>query len=85
MVAALERFHTSVVTGQLSHDGDEDLSRHVKNAHKKETRSGLVIRKDRPHSPRKIDLAVCAVLAYEARGDVIQSGKVKKKAVFAGF
>ena len=85
MVAALERFHTAAVTGQLSHDGDERLSRHVKNAHRKETRSGLVIRKDRPHSPRKIDLAVCAVLAYEARGDVVQSGKVKRKAVFAGF
>jgi hypothetical protein len=85
MVAALERFHTSTVTGQLTHDGDERLARHIGNARKKETRSGLLIRKDRPHSPRKIDLAVCAVLAYEARGDVIQSGKVKKKTAFAGF
>jgi hypothetical protein len=85
MVAALERFHTAALTGQLTHDGDERLARHIKHANKKETRSGLVIRKDRPHSPRKIDLAVCAVLAYEARGDVIQSGKVKKKSVFAGF
>jgi len=85
MVAALERFHTAAVTGQLSHNGDENLTRHIHNAHKKETRSGLLIRKDRARSPRKIDLAVCAVLAYEARGDVIQSGKIKKKAVFAGF
>ena len=85
MVAALERFHTAAITGQLTHDGDERLSRHLGNARKKETRSGVVIRKDRPKSPRKIDLAVCAVLAYEARGDVIQSGKQKKKTAFAGF
>jgi hypothetical protein len=85
MVAALERFHTGAVTGQLTHDGDERLARHIKQAHRKETRSGVLIRKDRPHSPRKIDLAVCAVLAYEARGDVVQSGKVKRKTQFAGF
>jgi len=86
MVAALERFHTAVVTGQLSHDGDEALVRHVANARRKETRSGILIRKDRPQSPRKIDLAVCAVLAYEARGDVIQSGATRKKTYkMAGF
>ena len=86
MVAALERFHTAVITGQLIHDGDDDLARHLGNARKKETRSGTLIRKDRPQSPRKIDLAVCAVLAYEARGDVIQSGGAKKKTYkMAGF
>ena len=79
MVAALERFSTAVMTGQLSHNDDEALNRHIGNAKRKETRSGVVIRKDRPHSPRKIDLAVCAVLAYEARGDVIQTGGAKKK------
>ena len=86
MVAALERFHTAVLTNQLSHDGSEDLARHLGNARKKETRSGTLIRKDRPQSPRKIDLAVCAVLAYEARGDVIQSGGGRKKTYkVAGF
>ncbi len=87
MVAALERFHTAAVTGQLSHDGGETLARHVGNAKKKITRSGVLVRKDRPGSPRKIDAAVCAVLAYEARGDVITAGWVahKKKPRFAGF
>lgn len=87
MCSALERFHTGVITGQLLHDGNTDLARHVGNARRKETRSGVLIRKDRPKSPRKIDLAMAAVLAYEARGDVIQSGltKKKKKPVFAGF
>lgn len=86
MVAALERFSTAIITGQLSHDGDVNMSRHIGNARRKETRSGLLIRKDRPQSPRKIDLAICAVLAYEARGDVIQSGVTKKRrSVMAGF
>ena len=87
MVSALERFHTATITAQLVHDGDEDLARHIGNARRKETRSGVVIRKDRPKSPRKIDLAMSAVLAYEARGDVIQSGltKKKRKPVMAGF
>jgi phage terminase large subunit-like protein len=74
------------VTAQFTHTDDDRLNRHIANAKRKETRSGVVIRKDRPQSPRKIDLAVCAVLAYEARGDVIQSGVVKKKkTIVAGF
>lgn len=86
MVSALERFHTAAVTNQLTHTGDSDLARHIGNARRKETRSGILVRKDRPQSPRKIDLAVCAVLAYEARGDVIQAGGIKKKkTIMAGF
>jgi len=87
MCMALERFHTAAVTGQLTHDGGDILARHVGNAKKKQTRSGIQIRKDRPGSPNKIDAAVCAVLAYEARGDVIAAGwsAVKKKFKVAGF
>ena len=87
MCAALERFHTAAVTGQLTHDGNQVMARHIGNAKKKETRSGIQIRKDRPQSPRKIDIAVCCTLAYEARGDVISAGwsAVKKKFKFAGF
>lgn len=87
MVSALERFHTAVVTSQLIHDNGDILARHIGNAKKKDTRSGIVIRKDRPKSANKIDAAVCAVLAYEARGDVIQSGVTapKKKYKVVGF
>lgn len=87
MCSALERFHTACVTGQLTHDADVVLARHVGNAKKKETRSGIQIRKDRPKSPRKIDAAMAAVLAYEARGDVVSAGwsQSKKKFKVAGF
>lgn len=90
MCFALERFHTAVVTGQLTFGSnpadDEILSRHIGNAKRKETRSGIQIRKDRLGSPRKIDAAVTATLAYEARGDVVAAGwSPKKKARVAGF
>jgi hypothetical protein len=88
MCAALERFHTAAVTGQLKHagDGNDVLSRHISNAKRKDTRSGTAIRKDRPKSPRKIDACITSVLAYEARGDVVASGATRKrKTRIAGF
>ena len=88
VVAALNRYHTAVSTGQMTHDGNEIVTRHIHNAKVKMTRDGAQIRKDRPQSPNKIDLTMAAVLAYEARGDAIEAGlnKVKKKVYkTAGF
>lgn len=75
MVSALERFHTAVVDGSLNHDGDTRLRRHVLNAKRKITTSGLVIRKDFKGSPRKIDAAMAAALAYEARSNAVAAGQ----------
>jgi hypothetical protein len=80
MAEALERFHTAAITSQLSHDPSgplgEVLTDHVLNARKSESvRGGYVaIRKPVINGMRKIDGAVSAVLAYEARGDAIASG-----------
>jgi hypothetical protein len=74
MAAALERFHTAVLGGQLSHDGDSLLTSHVLNARRRESRSGLLIGKEHPKSARKIDAAMAAVLAYECRSDAVASG-----------
>ena len=52
-------------TGNLSHDGDPMLARHVGHAVAKVTPFGTVITKAHPDSPRKIDVAVAAVIAYE--------------------
>lgn len=83
MAFALERFHTAVTTGECSHDGDPRLSRHVLNARRRTVRSGDLIVKDGTHSPRKIDAAIAATLAYEARADAIAAGEGKPKA--SGF
>ncbi len=79
MVQALERFHTSTSTGQLAHDGNKTIARHVLNARKKKVRAGILIRKETPRSKKKIDACVAAVLAYEARGDAIADGRLKKR------
>src|SRR5690606_26888501 len=71
MVQATERFRSAVMTKEICHDGDERLTRHVLNAVTREVtvggEVGILIQKDSPRSMRKIDLAVCAILALEAR------------------
>lgn len=83
MARAVGRFATGVRTGQLTHPGNPDLTRHIGNAREKKVRIKLedgnelayVLVKDRQGSPHKIDLAVCAVLAAEAHGDAIAAGE----------
>ncbi len=71
---ALESFHTAVVEGEMSHNGSSVLTRHVLNARRK-IRSGTVqIGKVHPDSEDKIDAAVAAVLAWQARVDAVAKG-----------
>jgi len=65
MPDACSRFYTAVVNKLVSHDGDPRLSRHLENSVVKETTDGAYITKDGRNSPRKIDLAVAAVIANE--------------------
>lgn len=73
-VRALEAFHTAVVEGELTHDGSSALTRHVLNARRRVSRSGLQIGKAHKESDKKIDAAVAAVLAWAARVDAIAAG-----------
>jgi phage terminase large subunit-like protein len=63
MVEACREFYGAAVNKELSHDGNERLAVHIANAIVKETADGAYITKERRDSPRKIDLAVAAVLA----------------------
>lgn len=74
MAESNERFSTAVAQAQLHHPGDETLTRHVLNAHIEETPWGELLRKDIRGGSRKIDAAVAAVLAYEARAEAIEDG-----------
>lgn len=71
---ALEEFHTAVVTEELTHDGSYALTRHVLNARRRPSRTGLQIAKEHPDSPNKIDAAVAAVLAWQARLSALAAG-----------
>ena len=57
--------HSAVATGALTHDGDPRLARHFANAVVKETTDGRYVTKDGASSPRKIDLAVAAIVALD--------------------
>lgn len=75
---AVSNYTDAINTGALTHDGNEDFARHVKNAVRwsitakdDEGRPLHIIGKDRPNSPHKIDAAAAGLLSWEARGDAI--------------
>lgn len=65
MAPATDRVYSAIMTGELSHDGDETLSEHMSNAVAKSTAMGDLIAKDKRNSNRKIDSAVAAIVAYD--------------------
>ena len=65
MSEACCRFYTAVTTKQVTHDANQALARHLANTVVGETIDGRYITKDHPDSPRKIDLAVAAVIAHD--------------------
>lgn len=88
---AVRSYRAAQTGGDLSHDGDAVMARHISNARKAplnvkddEGRPMWAIQKERPGSPLKIDGAMAGVLSWEARGDAIAAGAKKKsnKAVF---
>lgn len=104
MTWATHRWYQAATSRQLCHDGNQFLGDHVQNARRRDTnitveidldesgktfkRKGFVLRKEHRNSPDKIDLAVCSVISWEARADVIASGehlKVKKRPKLVTF
>lgn len=85
MAFALRAFQTDMRPDAMSHDGDPLLSRHIANAVRQRTRMRdgdeelWVIRKDSSKSVRKIDGAMAACLSWEARGDAIAAGALKRR------
>lgn len=81
MTYALQSFSDAIAEGLISHDGDERLARHIGHARRhvltsrdEQDRPLWLIRKERADSPFKIDLAMAAVLSWEARTDAIAAG-----------
>ncbi len=63
---ASDQFKAGLRSKELTHDGDERLTRHSKNAVSKQTRFGVVPTKDYPDSKKWIDLLIAAIIAYDA-------------------
>lgn len=73
-VQCLRRFHDAVLDKDLIHAGDPVTTRHILNSRRRSGRYGISIAKATPDSPNKIDCAIAAVLAYEARNQAIAGG-----------
>jgi phage terminase large subunit-like protein len=65
MVPACSKLYQAVTEGQLTHDGNPTLARHLSNTVIKVDRLGPRIVKEHRGSPRKIDAAVAAVIAFD--------------------
>lgn len=71
-----ERFLDAVLAHEIEHNGNVVLRQHVLNARRHPTNfDAISIRKASKDSSKKIDAAVCAVLAFGARQDYLMSKK----------
>lgn len=92
MHSALERFRTDVYNAESSftHDGDETVSMHVRNAIVR-SRGMNPLTKERvyilgkPEEHQKFDYAMSSVLAHEAVMDAIAGGALEQKQNFVYF
>ena len=74
IVRATERLHNAIVDQEITFDGSYALTRHLGNARRRVSRSGIQIAKENPESARKIDAAIAAILAFAARADALAKG-----------
>jgi phage terminase large subunit-like protein len=70
MGPATARAYQLVVDGELSHDGDPALARHVANAILKADSRGARLAKEHKDSRRRIDAAVCMVMAVHRAAEL---------------
>jgi hypothetical protein len=71
---AVEQFEGAVKNRDMTHDGSWALTRHVLQARRRIRHQKLTIGKESDYSPKKIDAAVAAVLAWQARLDAVAAG-----------
>jgi phage terminase large subunit-like protein len=77
-----ERFLDSVLEQELSHNGNVTLRQHVLHARRHPTvYDAISIRKASKDSSKKIDAAVCAVLAFGGRQDYLMSKRNRSRRV----
>ncbi len=64
MAPATTGLYEACVNREVTHSGNPDLARHVANAHVRDDGRGVRLAKEKRDSRRRIDLAVCAVMAH---------------------
>lgn len=71
---AVEQLEGAIRNGDMTHDGSYALTRHVLNARRRIRNKKLSLGKEHDYSSNKIDAAVAAVLAWQARLDAVAAG-----------
>ena len=80
MAAACSSFYQGATAAGMTHDGHPGLARHIGNAVLKETANGAYITKEAKSSPKKIDAAIAAVIAYNRAVWHHQNPKIEPRA-----
>jgi phage terminase large subunit-like protein len=70
MTPATNALYEGIVNRTVTHSGDPRLARHVANATVRTDSRGTRVYKESKHSTRRIDLAVCAIMAHAAAQSV---------------
>ena len=65
MVPSTAKFYDAVTSGAVSHDHHPTLARHLDNCVVKNDAKGPRVVKEHRGSPRKIDAAVAAIMAFD--------------------
>lgn len=85
---ALREYWQAIESGTISFADDPLFFEHLGNAVKRDTKMSIdastderlwLIEKDRPDSPRKIDLAMAGALSWQARLDALAAGAKPKR------
>jgi phage terminase large subunit-like protein len=82
MVPATAKFYDAVMAGKVSHDHNPTLTRHLDNCVIKTDRLGPRVTKEHRNSPRKIDCAVAAIIAFDRATLVRESEPVAPVPMF---
>lgn len=78
---AIESFEGAVRNQDLCHDGSFKLTQHILNSRRGVIGGKLRIVKENDYSPNKVDAAVAAVLAWQARLDAVALGMGSRRRV----
>lgn len=79
IVRAIEKLEHAITDREITFDGSQALTRHFLNARRRSTARGIQLAKDYPDSPRKIDAAIAAILAFDARSHAVAQGLTGRK------
>lgn len=77
MGEALVDYESAILDGEIAMVSDPVLIDHHKNAHRRVTRSGYILGKERHHSNAKIDATIAACLAVTAANEAIRGGAAR--------